>query len=133
MTNVRYIVQYVLKYIQLNSIVKSMVINSQKKGKYACRCRIRIHDLPIRNQTRYTLSHRLTLIGHVVKPFNCLGGLCVYLTMHSDIPIRCRGIQIVNFNYWPTVQDTGAPPTHDKPGSLTYPVYSTDTRKQIFL
>jgi len=29
------------------------------------------------------------------------------------------------------VQDTGAPNTHDKPGSLTCPVYSTDTREHL--
>jgi len=29
------------------------------------------------------------------------------------------------------VQDTGAPTTHDKPGSLTCPVYSIDTREHF--
>jgi len=30
------------------------------------------------------------------------------------LPIRCRGIRIVSFYWWPIVQDTGAPTTHDK-------------------
>jgi len=54
-------------------------------------------------------------------------GCYVYLTTHSDIPIRHRGMQFVRFYKWPIVQNTGAPTTHDKPGSLTCPVYSTDT------
>ena len=31
------------------------------------------------------------------------------------------------------MQDTGAPTTHDKPGSSMYPVYSTDTGKHFSL
>jgi len=38
-----------------------------------------------------------------------------------DIPIRCRGIQIVSLYWWPIVQDTGEPITHDKPSALTCP------------
>ena len=52
------------------------------------------------------------------------GGYCFCLATHSDaLPIRRRGIQIVSFYKWPIVQDTGAPTTLDKPGSLTCPVY----------
>ena len=58
-------------------------------------------------------------------------GYCVYLLSHSDIPIRHRGIQTVRFYQWPIVHDTGAPTTHDKPGSLTCPMYSTDTQEHF--
>jgi len=45
-------------------------------------------------------------------------GYCFCLAL----PIRRRCIQIVSFYLWTIVQDTGAPTTHDKPGSLTCPV-----------
>jgi len=37
----------------------------------------------------------------------------------------------VSFYQWPTVQDTGAPKTKDKPCSLMCPVYSTDTLEHL--
>jgi len=55
-------------------------------------------------------------------------GLCVYLTTHSDIPMRRGDIQMVSFvlvAHSARLQYTEAPTTHDKPGSLTCPVYNT--------
>ena len=54
--------------------------------------------------------------------------LYVYLTTHSDIPLRRRGKHIVSFCLWPILQDTGAPTTHNKPGFLMCRVCSTDKR-----
>ena len=47
-----------------------------------------------------------------------------HLATHSDNPFRRRAS--VSF-YFLLVQDTEAPTTHDKPGSFTCPVFSTDT------
>jgi len=69
--------------------------------------------------------HLLTLYSVVERG----GGVC--LTTHTDIPIRRRGIQTVSSYSWSIVQDTGAPTTHDKTGSLTCPVLGTDTQEQF--
>ena len=55
------------------------------------------------------------------------GGFCVYLTSHSDIHIRRWGIQIVKFQ----LVAHSARNSHNKPGCLTYPVNSTDTREHF--
>jgi len=60
-----------------------------------------------------------TYIAHNIR-YTCTfsGGYGFCLATHSAWPIRRRGIQKISFYEWPIVQDTGAPTTHDKPGSL---------------
>jgi len=49
----------------------------------------------------------------------------------QTFPFWRQDIQAVRFYYWPIVQDSGVPTAHDKPGSLTCPVYSTDTLEHL--
>jgi len=63
-------------------------------------------------------------------------GLCVYLTTHSDIPMRRVGIQMVSFvlvAHSARLQFTEAPTTHDKPGSFTCQAYNTKYMGAFFL
>jgi len=59
-------------------------------------------------------------------------GVCFYFNDELGHSNSASGKEIVSFFYWPIVQDTGAPITHDKPGSLTYPIYGTDTREHCY-
>ena len=50
-----------------------------------------------------------------------LGGYCFCFVTHSGFAQSASGHKD-SFYKWRIVQDTGAPTTHDKPGSLTCPV-----------
>ena len=63
-----------------------------------------------------TISSSLTLTYGVWRLFNDVLGHSYSASGHTD----CQFL-------WPIVQDTAAPTTHDKPGSLTCPLCSTDT------
>ena len=53
---------------------------------------------------------------------------------YANAKLRGGGVLLL-FSFahseWPIVQDTEAPTTHDKPGSLTCPVSSTDKREHF--
>ena len=66
----------------------------------------------------WLILYRCKDCDSVRRGLNGVGVLLLFSDALGLLPIRRRGIHIhvVNFYYWPIVQDTGAPTTYDKPG-----------------